>query len=124
MNAEQERAAAYTHPTFTAETARWSRHLARDGIALGEDLRGGKLGSTPTIIVSAGERAPNSVVRRAHQQLAAWIPGSELQVWSGTTHPLHIQQPRKVLETLLALLTDVTHTVGDAPERGAQPHWQ
>jgi pimeloyl-ACP methyl ester carboxylesterase len=80
------------------------RHLARDGAALASDLAGGKLGAVPTVVVSAGEHPPASTIRRAHEQLVAWIPGAELQVWDGTSHPLHIQQPGKVAQAVLALL--------------------
>jgi pimeloyl-ACP methyl ester carboxylesterase len=87
MSAEQQRAlAVYTHPRFLAENARWAGHLAGDGAALANDLAAGKLGAVPTVVVSAGERAPRSAIRRAHEQLVAWIPEAELQVWDGTGH--------------------------------------
>jgi pimeloyl-ACP methyl ester carboxylesterase len=105
LGAEQERAlAVYTHPRFVAETARWAGHLRRDGTALAADLAAGKLSSVPAVVVSAGEHGPKSADRRAHEQLVAWIPEAQLQVWDGTRHPLHIQQPRKVAEAVLALL--------------------
>jgi pimeloyl-ACP methyl ester carboxylesterase len=105
MSAEQQRAfAVYTHPQFLAQNARWARHLARDSAALVADLRSGKLGRPRTVVVSAGEHAPNSAVRRAHQQLVAWIPEAQLQVWEATAHPLHIQEPGRVAETLRTLL--------------------
>jgi hypothetical protein len=87
MSAEQQRALAVsTHRRFLAENARWARHLASDGAALASDLAGGKLGAVPTVVVSAGEHPPTSAIRRAHQQLVAWIPQAELQVWDGTSH--------------------------------------
>jgi pimeloyl-ACP methyl ester carboxylesterase len=87
MSAEQQRALAVsTDPRFLAENARWARHLTRDGAALASDLAGGKLGAVPTVVVSAGEHPPRSAIRRAHQQLVAWIPQAELQVWDGTSH--------------------------------------
>jgi pimeloyl-ACP methyl ester carboxylesterase len=86
------------------ENARWAGHLAGDGAALASDLAGGKLGAIPSVVVSAGEHPPTSAIRRAHQQLVAWIPQAELQVWDGTNHPLHIQQPGKVAQAVLALL--------------------
>ena len=110
MNSEQERALrAYTHPRFIAETCRWARHLARDGTALASDLAAGKLRPIPTVIVSASNHRPGSAARRAHQQLAEWIPGASLQVWENTTHPLHIQQPDKVARTVLTLLERPAH---------------
>ncbi len=102
---EQERALrVYTDPRFVAETARWARHLAGDGTLLAGDLAAGRLPRVPAVIVSAGEHGPKSVVRRAHRQLAEWIPGADLQVWDGTRHPLHIQQPDRVTRVVLALL--------------------
>jgi pimeloyl-ACP methyl ester carboxylesterase len=105
LGAEQQRAlAVYTHPRFLAENARWAGHLARDGAALAGDLAAGKLGRVPTVVVSAGERSSTSAIRRAHEQLVAWIPQAELQVWDGTGHPLHVQQPGRVAQAVLALL--------------------
>jgi pimeloyl-ACP methyl ester carboxylesterase len=94
----------YTHRRFLAENARWTGHLAGDGAALASDLAGGRLGAVPTVVVSAGEHAPTSSIRRAHQQLVAWIPGADPQVWDGSSHPLHIQQPGKVAQAVLELL--------------------
>jgi pimeloyl-ACP methyl ester carboxylesterase len=105
MTSGQARAlAVYTDPRFVAETARWARYLARDGAALAGDLAAGQLPPIPAIIVSAGYHRPRSAVRRAHQQLAAWIPRAELQVWDGAPHPLHIQQPQRVAAAVSALL--------------------
>ena len=105
MSPEQQRAlAVYTDPQFLAENARWAGHLARDGTALAKDIAANKLGSLPTTVVSAGNRSAKSPIRRAHERLAASIPGAQLAVWEGTTHPLHIQQPAKVAEAILALL--------------------
>jgi pimeloyl-ACP methyl ester carboxylesterase len=110
MTAGQARAlAVYTDPRFTAETARWARHLPRDGAALAGDLANGKLPPIPAIIVSAGYHRPRSAVRRAHQQLAAWIPHAELQVWDGAPHPLHIQQPQRVAAAVSTLLEQATN---------------
>jgi pimeloyl-ACP methyl ester carboxylesterase len=104
MNEEQERAVAvYTAPRFLTENARWAKHLARDATALAKDIAAGKL-RVPTTVVSAGNRSPNSSIRRAHERLVASIPDAHLEVWDGTTHPLHIQHPDRVAETMLALL--------------------
>jgi pimeloyl-ACP methyl ester carboxylesterase len=94
----------YTDPRFVAETARWARYLARDGAVLTEDLAAGRLPPIPAIIVSADYHRPQSAVRRAHQQLAAWMPRAELQVWDGAPHPLHIQQPQRVAAAVFTLL--------------------
>lgn len=105
MDADQDRAlAVYTDPRFVAQTARWARYLARDSAELVADLAHAKLPPIPAIIVSAGYHRPKSAVRRAHQQLAAWIPRAELQVWDGAPHPLHIQQPHRVAAAVLTLL--------------------
>jgi len=105
MSAEQARAlAVYTDPRFVAQTARWAPYLARDGAALAGDLAVGQLPPIPAVIVSAGYHRPQSAVRRAHQQLAAWMPRAELQVWESAPHPLHIQQPQRVAAAVFALL--------------------
>jgi pimeloyl-ACP methyl ester carboxylesterase len=108
MSAEQERAlAVYTDGRFLAENARWAKHLARDGTALAKDIAAGKVRAVPTTVVSAGKRSSRSPIRRAHEQLAASIPEAKLEVWQGTTHPLHIQRPDKMAEAMLALLERV-----------------
>jgi pimeloyl-ACP methyl ester carboxylesterase len=105
VDGEQERALrVYTHPRFVAENARWARHLASDATLLADDLAAGRLPRVPAIVVSAAEHDQKSAVRRAHQQLITWIPGADLQVWDGTQHPLHIQQPDRVASAVLALL--------------------
>jgi len=105
LDTEQEQAFdVYTDSRFAAQTARWARHLARDGTALAGAVRAGKVSAPRTVVVTAGEHGAKSSIRRAHEQLVAWIPGAELQVWEGTTHPLHIQQPGRVAEAVLALL--------------------
>jgi pimeloyl-ACP methyl ester carboxylesterase len=110
MTAERARAlAVYTDPRFVAETARWARHLAHDGTGLADDLANGQLPSIPAIIVSAGYHRSKSTVRRAHRQLAASIPNAELQVWDGAPHPLHIQQPDRVADLVIALLEHATN---------------
>lgn len=116
MDGEQERALrVYTDPRFVAESVRWARHLAGDGTALAGDLAAGRLARVPAVLVSAGANGPNSAVRRAHEQLAGWIPGADLQVWAGTQHPLHLQQPDRVADAALALLD---RAAGAPPEGG------
>jgi pimeloyl-ACP methyl ester carboxylesterase len=79
-------------------------YLAFDGVALAADLAAGRLAAIPTTVVSAGEHAPDSATRRTHEHLVTWIGGARLEVWEGTTHPLHLQQPRRVAEAAIALL--------------------
>jgi pimeloyl-ACP methyl ester carboxylesterase len=105
MDADQARAfEVYTARGFLAETARWGRHLARDGATLAGDLTTGQAPSIPTIVVSAGYHRPKSSIRRAHEQLVARMRGAELQVWAGARHPLHIQHPTRVTNLVLSLL--------------------
>ena len=105
MSAEQEQAlAVYAAPRFLSETARWAKHIADDGVPLANDIAAGKLGAIPMVVVSAGARSPRSPFRRGHEQLVASIPQARLELWEGTTHPLHIQLPDKVAEATLALL--------------------
>jgi pimeloyl-ACP methyl ester carboxylesterase len=108
MSAEQQRAlAVYTDPRFLAENARWAKHLARDATALAKDIAAGKLHALSTTVASAGKRSPRSPTRHAHEWLVASIPKAHLEVWEGTTHPLHIQRPHKVADAMLALLERV-----------------
>lgn len=112
MDGEQERALhVYTDGRFIAESVRWARHLPGDGTVLARDLAAGKLPRIPAVVVSAGEHGQESAVRRAHRQLAAWIPGADVQVWDGTRHPLHIQQPDRVAGVVLALLQRATDSL-------------
>ena len=106
MDSEQEQALrVYTHPRFVSETARWAAHLPGDGTLLASELAAGRLPRVPAVVVSAGsEHGPKSAARRAHRQLAQWVPCTDLQVWEGTRHPLHIQQPDRVASELSALL--------------------
>jgi hypothetical protein len=105
MSAEQERAlAVYTDPRFLAENARWAGHLASDGAALARDLAVGKLGAVPTVVVSAGERSPKSAIRRTHEPAGRMDPGCGAAGVGRHRHPLHLQQPGKVTEAVLALL--------------------
>jgi pimeloyl-ACP methyl ester carboxylesterase len=105
MDGEQERALrVYTDRQFVAESVRWARHLTGDGTVLASDLAGGRLPRVPAVVVSAGEHGQKSAVRRAHRQLAGWISGADLQVWDGTRHPLHIQQPDRVASAVFTLL--------------------
>jgi len=79
-------------------------YVGLDGIRLAAALAAGRLHGIPTVVVSAGEHDAGSTTRRTHERLVGWIPGAELQVWNGTTHPLHLQQPARVVELARALL--------------------
>jgi pimeloyl-ACP methyl ester carboxylesterase len=108
LEAETERAAlVYRNPRFVAETARWAKHLARDGAELAAELRAGKV-TVPTVVVTADYRSVKSAVRRAHEELVSWIPGAHLEVWENTRHPLHIQQPARVAEAIMTLASRTT----------------
>jgi pimeloyl-ACP methyl ester carboxylesterase len=97
----QKRSAAAPRSVSTIARLIW--YLVFDGMALAADLAAGRLAATPTTIVSAGEHAPDSATRRTHERLVTWIGGARLEVWEGTTHPLHLQEPRKVAEAAIAL---------------------
>jgi len=97
----QKRSAAAPRSVSTIVRLIW--YLVFDGMALAADLAAGRLAAIPTTIVSAGEHAPDSATRRTHERLVTWIGGARLEVWEGTTHPLHLQEPRKVAEAAIAL---------------------
>jgi pimeloyl-ACP methyl ester carboxylesterase len=85
-------------------------YLVLDGGPLAADLAAGRLAPIPTIVVSAGEHTSDSATRRTHERLVSWIAGAKLEVWEGTTHPLHIQQPGRVADATLALLERVSNS--------------
>jgi pimeloyl-ACP methyl ester carboxylesterase len=94
-------------PRSVPPLTRMAWYLLCDGPALAADLAAGKLSTVPTVVVSAGEHAPDSLTRRTHERLVASIPGAELQVWKDTGHGLHLQQPDRVADAVLALLQRV-----------------
>ena len=102
VSAPQKRSAAAPRSVPTIVRLIW--YLVFDGVALSADLAAGRLAAIPTTVVSAGEHAPDSATRRTHERLVTWIGGASLEVWEGTTHPLHLQQPRRVAEAAIALL--------------------
>jgi pimeloyl-ACP methyl ester carboxylesterase len=102
VSARQERSVAAPRAVPTIVRLIW--YLGFDGGALAAELATGRLSGIPTTVVSAGEHAPGSAMRRTHEHLVTWIGGARLEVWQGTTHPLHLQQPRKVAEAAIALL--------------------
>jgi pimeloyl-ACP methyl ester carboxylesterase len=85
-------------------------YLVLDGGPLAADLAAGRLAPIPTTVVSAGEHTPDSATRRTHERLVSWIAGAKLEVWEGTTHPLHIQQPGRVADAALALVERVSNS--------------
>jgi pimeloyl-ACP methyl ester carboxylesterase len=96
-----------TPPRSAPRLTRMAWYLLCDGPALAADLAAGKLSTVPTVVVSAGEHAPDSLSRRTHERLVASIPGAELQVWKDTGHGLHLQQPDRVADAVLAVLQRV-----------------
>jgi pimeloyl-ACP methyl ester carboxylesterase len=91
-------------PQSQGELVRRVWYLARDGGTLAAALRAGRVAAVPTVVVSAGEHAPTSLLRRTHEQLVRWIPTAELQVWEGTGHGLYGQRPEQVTEAVVGLL--------------------
>ncbi|PRY39452.1 alpha/beta fold hydrolase [Umezawaea tangerina] len=63
--------------------------------ALSEGLREADLPRVPAVVVTA-DRAPDSVVRRAHTRLAAAF-GTEVVCWPGATHSAHLDHPDETL---------------------------
>jgi pimeloyl-ACP methyl ester carboxylesterase len=106
FNVPQERSPAA--PRSVPVIVRLIWYLVFDGVALAADLAAGRLAPIPTTVVSAAEHAPDSATRRTHERLVTWIGGARLEVWEGTTHPLHLQEPRKVAEAAIALLGRVS----------------
>jgi pimeloyl-ACP methyl ester carboxylesterase len=74
------------------------------GARIAADIAGGGLRDTPTIVVSAGEHDASSLFRRTHERLVQLIPGAAHEVWAGTTHAMHPEEPARVAETALRLL--------------------
>jgi pimeloyl-ACP methyl ester carboxylesterase len=91
-----------TSPSLELLLRVWS--LARDGATISRDLSAGRFPPIPTIVVSAGVHGPTSLSRRTHERIAASIPDAQLEVWDGTDHSLHVQQPERVRGAVLALL--------------------
>ena len=71
-------------PRFAAETARWARHLARDGAVLADDLASGKLPQSPQSSSQSAITGPSPPARRARQQLIAGCPTPNCRC--GTAH--------------------------------------
>lgn len=97
-------------PRSVRTSTRLLWYLVLDGGPLAADLAAGRLAPIPTTVVSAGEHTPDSTTRRTHERLVSWIAGAKLEVWEGTTHPLHIQQPGRVAEAALAILERVSNS--------------
>jgi pimeloyl-ACP methyl ester carboxylesterase len=83
-------------------------YLVLDGGALSADVSRTGLRGLPTIVVSAGEHASGSAVRRTHERLAAWVPGAALEVWPDTSHGVPTERPAEVAETIARLIDRVT----------------
>lgn len=73
------------------------------GLSLAADLAAGSI-QFPLTLVSADEHAPTSITRRWHCRLVDWSPEARLEVWSETTHGLHLEQPGLVADAAIKLL--------------------
>jgi pimeloyl-ACP methyl ester carboxylesterase len=82
-------------------------YLVLDGGALAADVSRTGLRGLPTIVVSAGEHDPGSVTRRAHERVAAWVPGARLEIWPDTTHGVPTERPAEVAEAIVRLLAEL-----------------
>jgi pimeloyl-ACP methyl ester carboxylesterase len=74
------------------------------GVAVTADVAAGGISGVHATIVSAGSNGPGSATRRSHERLARWIPGASFEVWPGTTHPLHLEEPVRVAVAAADLL--------------------
>ena len=90
----RRRAGSRSSPRAVSPFVRVMWHFVLDAGPLAADLAVRRLTGTPTTIVSAGEHARDSVMRRTHERLATWIPGASVEVWAGTTHSLDGEEPR------------------------------
>jgi pimeloyl-ACP methyl ester carboxylesterase len=80
--------------------ARW---FVVGGAGIAADLSARRFPDIATVLVTAGEHAPDSLLRRTHEKVAALIPGAAHEVWPGTTHGIHPEEPARVAETALRL---------------------
>jgi len=82
------------------------RWFVSGGVGLAADVAAGGLAGIPTVLVTAGEHAPTSIIPRTHERLVQLIPGARRETWEGTTHGLHPEEPARVAETALRLLRE------------------
>jgi pimeloyl-ACP methyl ester carboxylesterase len=80
------------------------RWFASGSVGLAADVAAGGLAGIPTVLVTAGEHPPGSLIPRTHERLVRLIPGATHEVWPGTTHAVHPEEPARVAETALRLL--------------------
>lgn len=80
------------------------RWFVSGSIWLAADAATGALAAVPTVLVTAGEHPDGSLLPRTHERLARLIPGAAHEVWDGTTHALHPEEPARVAQTALRLL--------------------
>lgn len=89
------------HPEQGRRTARRLRGFARDAHALTARLQ-----ADPIVVrgvIATAERPEKAPMRRAHRQMSELI-GAELEVWEGTDHTMHLEQPARVVATIRRLL--------------------
>jgi pimeloyl-ACP methyl ester carboxylesterase len=82
------------------------RWMVGGGVGLAADVAAGGLAGIPMVVVTAGEHAPGSLIPRTHERLVQLIPGATREVWDGTTHAVHPEEPARVAETALRLLRE------------------
>lgn len=80
------------------------RWFASGSVALAADAAAGGLDRVPTVLVTAGEHEPGSLIPRTHERLVRLIAGATHEVWAGTTHAVHPEEPARVAEAALRLL--------------------
>jgi pimeloyl-ACP methyl ester carboxylesterase len=82
------------------------RWYVSGSVGLAADIAAGGLSGIPTVLVTAGEHAPASLIPRTHERIVQLIPGATRETWEGTTHGLHPEEPARVAETALRLLRE------------------
>jgi pimeloyl-ACP methyl ester carboxylesterase len=80
------------------------RWFVSGSVGLAADVAAGGLAGIPTVLVTAGEHAPSSLIPRTHERLVQLAGDATREVWPGTTHALHPEEPARVAETALRLL--------------------
>jgi pimeloyl-ACP methyl ester carboxylesterase len=108
----RDRTGAPKEPRSVPTVVRLAWYLLFDGLPLSADLAAGRLAAIPTTVVSADEHTPDSVTRRTHQRLIAWITDARLDVWDDTTHSLHLEEPR-IAEAAMTLVSAAADRHGD-----------
>jgi pimeloyl-ACP methyl ester carboxylesterase len=88
-------------PEMARRASRRLRGFDADARALTERLEADPV-SVPGVIATADRKA-TSALRKAHQRIGALL-GTDVEVWEGTDHTMHFEDPERVVATLRRLL--------------------